>query len=308
MRIGLSLNEDMPIDRQRELARAAEAAGLASLWANDAFGRDPFLLCQSWAEVTSTIELGIGVVQLPTRTLPQLAKAAATLQEACHGRLRLGLGVSQADAMRRHGIDIAERPLAAARTALETIPAILRGEQTEAGFRLSMTPLPPPVPLYLGAMRPRSLALAGRHADGVLLSWEGPEAAAHAARAVRAAADQCGREPPRIAAYVRVAIAPDRAVARRALADQVAYYSRWYEEHFAAQACDGDLLHELGWYGTPDDDIAPFLGRFATAGVDHFIVRAIPTGDPIKWLPMLFSALGRDTPTGGARGRPLETP
>jgi 5,10-methylenetetrahydromethanopterin reductase len=321
MRVGLSLNEDIPVDRQRGLARDAEAAGLASIWANDGLGRDPFLLCQIWADATSTLQLGVGIVQLLTRSAAQQAKAAATLQESSGGRFLLGLGVSQPAAMRWHGLEMA-RPLSATRDALELVSAITRGQTTDHdgvlsshGFRLQISPLPPPVPLYLGAMKPKALELAGTHADGVLLSWESPEAIAAAAASVRTSASGAGREAPQIAAYVRVAVADNRDVARSALARQVALYWQYYAPHFEHQvpanafaaasaayeqggvdalaaALDDDVLTALGWYGTPKDDIGAALERYETAGVEHFIVRAVPVGDPVDWLQTLLRTLG----------------
>ena len=323
MKLGLSLNEDIPVARHLELARTAEAGGFDSIWANDALGRDPFVLCQAWASATSRIRLGIGIAQLLTRTAAQYAKAAATLQESSGGRFLLGVGVSRPAAMRWHGIEMTGKPLTATREMLELVAAITRGETTDYdgavlsshGFRLGMSPLPTPVPLYLGAMRPKALALAGTHADGVLLSWEGPDACAAATAKVRKAAVAAERPAPEIAAYVRVAVAPEREQARLALARSIAYYWQWYAEHFCGQvpadaataaraayerggvealvnALDDEILRELGWYGTPDDDLAPLFATFGDAGVEHFVVRAVPVGDPVDWMQLLLRTLG----------------
>jgi 5,10-methylenetetrahydromethanopterin reductase len=322
--VGISLNEDLPVARQQELAADIEAAGLASMWANDATGRDPFLLCQAWGQATSSIRLGIGVAQALTRSPAQCAKAAATLQEATGGRFVLGLGASQPEALQWHGVG-GDRPLSAVRDALEVIRAATSGETTDHdgvlsshGFRLGISPLPAPVPLYVGAMKPRALALAGTHADGVLLSWESPGAVAHAAAAVRSAARTAGRPAPEIAAYVRVAVDDDPDTARAALARQVAFYWRFYADHFGTQAppasvaaaerayrrggatrlsdaLDDDLLETLGWWGTPDDDVSHFLGRFEAAGLEHAVVRVVPTADPVTSLEQTLGLLASYT-------------
>jgi alkanesulfonate monooxygenase SsuD/methylene tetrahydromethanopterin reductase-like flavin-dependent oxidoreductase (luciferase family) len=322
VRLGISIGDDITIARQRTVAQDVEAAGLASLWTNDALGRDPMLVCQAWLECTSRLQAGIGIVQLLTRTAPQIAKAAATLQELSGGRLLLGLGVSQPGTMQSwHGVTL-RRPLSATRDALEIIRKIGLGETTSHagpvlsshGFRLDISPLPPPAPLYIGAMGPGMLALAGTHADGVLLSWESPAGVERAAAAVRAAAGGAGRACPEIAAYVRVAIAADRGAARAALARQIAAYWTYYAEHFAHQglesavaagtkayesggveslvkSLDEALVAALGWYGTAGDDIRPFLDQFEAAGLDHFIARLVPVGDPLASLDTLLSAL-----------------
>ena len=323
MRLGVTFSDDVPVAAQQRIAAEAESAGLYSMWANDGYGRDPFLLCQAWAAATERLQVGIGIVQIPTRTPAQVGKAAATLQEASGGRLVLGLGVSQPSALERwHGIE-RPRPLAAARDALAIIGTVANGETTcHAGevysshdFRLAISPSPPPVPLYLGAMGRKMLALAGGAADGVLLSWEAPAAAADAGAAVRAAAGAAGRPRPEIAAYVRVAIAPDRGSARAALAREIAGYWKYFGRHFIEQdlgpsaaeadavSRDGggeegiaavlgdDLLLGLGWYGTPDDDVAPFLARYERAGVDQLIARSLPLGDPAASMRRVVDAL-----------------
>jgi 5,10-methylenetetrahydromethanopterin reductase len=328
MKIGVSFSEDVPVAEQRLLARDAEAAGLASLWANDGYGRDPLLLCQAWADATERLQIGVGVAQLPTRTPVQLARAAVTVQESSSGRLLLGLGISQASTLASwHGMD-RPRPLATMRDALAIIRSVMSGEQTDHDgevlsshrFRLAVTPLPPTTPLYLGAMGPKMLALAGAAADGVLLSWESPAAAADAAGAVRAAAAQAGRASPEIAAYVRMAVADDRGAARAALATEVAAYWPYYGEHFAGQrlgpscvaaqaasaqgeaavasALGDDVLLALGWYGTPDDNPAEFLAAYAGVGVDHLIARSVRVGDPIASFRRVVRALARAGGTG----------
>ncbi|MFP4233407.1 MAG: LLM class flavin-dependent oxidoreductase, partial [Nitriliruptoraceae bacterium] len=115
MRLGLGVSEDLPVAVQQRLAADVEAAGFASLWTNEASGRDALLLCQAWAAATTRLEVGVGVVPIWTRTPVQLAMAAATLQEVSGGRFLLGLGVSHAATMGPwHGVEV-RRPLTASR-------------------------------------------------------------------------------------------------------------------------------------------------------------------------------------------------
>lgn len=55
MRIGIGVSEDLAIATQQELARRVEDAGFASLWTNEARGRDSLLVCQAWAAATRTL-------------------------------------------------------------------------------------------------------------------------------------------------------------------------------------------------------------------------------------------------------------
>ena len=322
MSVGVNLQGNFPISRQRELAREAEAAGVDSLWTNDSLARDPFLLCQAWADATARLEVGIGVAQIATRTPAQLAKAAATLQESSGGRLLLGLGVSQPFAMEQwHGVSV-RKPLATARDALAILRASFAGGPTDhrgaalssVGFRLDMEPLPPPPPLYLGAMKPRMLALAGAEADGVLLSWESCDGVHRAVETARRAAEKAGRPAPRVAGYVRVAVAADAAAARAALAREIADYWRYYAGHFAGQgledevargdevfrlggaaalaaALDDRILDALGWHGTADDGLPAVLDRYREAGLDRVVAYLVPVGDPEESFRLLLQSL-----------------
>ena len=315
MKLGLGISEDLPIQVQQLLASQVEAAGFHSLWTNEASGRDALLLCQAWAAATTSLQVGIGVVPIWTRTPAQLAMAAATLQEASGGRFLLGLGVSHPATMGAwHGADVVT-PLTAARELLTILAQVESGQPTDLDgqvlssrrFRLAMDPLPPPTTRYLAAMGPRMLELAGAAADGTLLNWAGAEEVARAASTVRAAAAAVGRarDDVEVATYVRVAVAPDRDDARAALAKQIGGYAALdaYAAHFARQGfgaavervkrahkggADGDGLAEalgdealdgLGWSGTPTDDPGQMLARYRDAGLDHLVARVVVVGD-----------------------------
>jgi probable F420-dependent oxidoreductase len=315
MRTGIGVSEDLPVPEQQQVAAEVEAAGLASLWTNEARGRDALLVCQAWAAATRELEVGVGVVPLWTRSPAQLAMAAATLQEATGGRLLLGIGVSHPATMGPwHGAEYT-RPLTAARDLLTILDQAAAGESTDHDgavlssrrFRLEISPLPPPPRRYLAAMGPRMLELAGARAEGVLLNWAGPAEVARAGTAVRDAAATAGRDAStvEVATYVRLAVDPDRDRARAALAREIGRYAALpaYASHLERQghgdavaavkaayrdgggqavagALDDDVLLDLGWYGTPDDDPGPVLARYREAGLDHLVARVVSTDEP----------------------------
>lgn len=325
MRVDLGVSEDLPVQVQQDLAREVEEAGLGGLWTNEARGRDALLVCQAWAAATVALEIGTAVVPLWTRSPAILASAAATLQEASGGRLRLGLGVSHAATMQRwHGVAY-RHPLAAARETLTVLRTLLAGERAEVdgqvischGFRLEMTPLPPPPPLYLAALGPRMLGVAGAHADGVLLNWSGTEEVTRAAVAVRGAAGDAGRAAGQVevAGYVRIAVDPDPDAARGALARALSGYCALpaYASHLErqglgaaveaaraahragdppARALGDDALSRLGWWGTPDHDPGPALAAYARAGLDRLVARVVTVGaDPAASVRHALGAL-----------------
>ena len=327
MRVGIGVSENLPLTTEQQLATLVETAGYASLWTNEATGRDAMLKCQAWAEVTSMLQVGVGVIPLWTRSAAQLAMSSATLQEASGGRFLLGIGVSHPATMEPwHGADY-RRPLTAARETLAALGQLHAGETAEVDgevvtcrrFRLAITPRPTPTPRYLAAMGPKMLALAGREADGVLLNWSSPDEVARAARIVREAAAGAGRDPEsvEVAAYVRVAVDPDRDAARAALAREIGQYAALdaYAAHFTRQgfgdavdavkdayrsggrdavpgALDDATLTRLGWFGTPDDDAGPTLDAYADAGLDHLVARVVVADDdPVASVHHVVEAL-----------------
>ena len=336
MKLGIGVSEDLAIPVQQRVAVDVEAAGFASLWTNEASGRDALLLCQAWASATTSLEVGVGVVPVWTRSPAQLAMASATLQEASGGRFLLGLGVSHGATMGPwHGVEVV-RPLTAARELLAILAQIEAGERTDVDgevlssrkFRLAVSPAPPPTRRLLAAMGPRMLALAGERADGTLLNWAGPAEVAAARKLVVDAAADAGRRPEdvEVAAYVRAAVAEDADAARGALASQIVQYGRLpaYAAHLErqgfgealargeearqagasplelAEALGEPTLEALGWSGTPSDDPAPTLERFREAGLDHLVLRVVATGgDPVEDLHATIRAFDRFTPARG---------
>src|SRR5207342_3330573 len=89
--------------------------------------------------------------------------------------------------------------------------------------------LPGAVPVWISSLGPRSVTLAGRIADGVLLNWCTPERVAQARHAVRAAAEAAGRGPDAvtIAVYVRGSLGADPEAARAALRAAAGEYASY---------------------------------------------------------------------------------
>lgn len=329
MDVGIGISEDLPIAVQQQLAVDVEGAGFASLWTNEASGRDALLLCQAWAAVTTTLRVGVGVVPLWTRSPAQLAMACATLQEASGGRFTLGLGVSHAATMGPwHGADV-RAPRTAASEALTILRQLEAGETSDVRgevlrserFRLRISPRPPATRRLLAAMGPRMLELAGTDADGTLLNWSSAAEVARAGEQVRAAAERVGRDPDglEIATYVRVAVADDRDAAVVAMAGEIATYAALpaYAAHFErqgfgdavdrvkaahkagaddagkAEALGDEALSRLGWAGTPADDPSSALDAYRDAGLDHLVARVVVVGDdPIASTHQVVRTLG----------------
>ena len=183
-------------------ARLAEERGYDSLWVTERyFQEETFSVLGFLAAATERIELGVGVVNPYTRHPGLVAMAAATADRLAGGRLLLGLGRSDPGVIEgTFGIPYS-RPRETLADAVSVIRRLLAGEtvdEPDGRFvlreaRLAVTPVRPP-PIYLAAIGPRALRLAGAVADGVLLNAYVP------AEYVRYAVPRCARARRRRAA------------------------------------------------------------------------------------------------------------
>lgn len=209
---GLSLYPSVELlDETRQLAQAADAAGLDYLAIQDHAYNVEFLdvwtLITYLAAETERISFVPDVADLQLRPPAMLAKAAASLSVLTGGRLILGVGGgASAGGIAAMGGDWRSKPemiaftdeaLQIMRMALAGGPVEFRGEHLTVGYEAG--PMPPaPVPLWLGSQGPRMLDLTGRQSDGWVspLSTYTPPSAVPAMQArIDDAARAAGREP-----------------------------------------------------------------------------------------------------------------
>ncbi len=159
---------------------------------------------------TETVRVFADVGNLPLRPPAVLAKAAATLDLMSGGRFELGIGAGgYLDAA--HAMGAPGRTPAQSLEALEEAVAVVRAmwSSERRGLRFNgsyyqlegVHPGPAPahsIQVWIGANRPRALALTGRLADGwvsPLMSYKPPGEAAQANLAIDRAAREAGRDP-----------------------------------------------------------------------------------------------------------------
>ncbi|MEV4413275.1 LLM class F420-dependent oxidoreductase [Catellatospora sp. NPDC049609] len=193
MRLGLNIGYLTPWSTPEvllTLAREADRLGFSVVWAAEAYGSDsPSLL--SWiAAQTERIDVGSAVMQIPGRTPAATAMTAATLDTLSGGRFRLGLGVSGPQVSEGwHGVRFA-KPLARTREYVDVVKLALSRKQVSydgefhtlplpdgpgKALRLNFHPLRTEIPIYLAAVGPKNLELAGEIADGWLAVFFAPE-------------------------------------------------------------------------------------------------------------------------------------
>jgi 5,10-methylenetetrahydromethanopterin reductase len=290
-------------------ARAAEDAGLGSLWIiEDYFHPGAYAMAGAAAAATSRVTIGLGVVNPYTRHPALVAMETAALAGLAPGRVALGLGSSN-----RRWIDDQmsipfKTPLRGLRDGIEITRRLLAGERvTHAGECFSVAgvaleaPPPAPVPILLGVKGPRALALAAEVSDGVLGSIL--TSPAHVRR-VRSATAAATRPNGRFvtAAYVPMAVDDDGPAARERVRPLVARYlaalhdqsiladagvdaarSAPFREALRAGSSAGDLVTDdlidaFAVAGTPAQCRAA-LARLAEAGLDTPIA-VLPPGPP----------------------------
>ena len=231
MKFSVRVNNDLSFEELLALAIAAERAGFDQLWvSNDLFLRSALVLAGALAARTSRIGLGIAVMNPYSVHVSELAMAAATVQEVSGGRFLLGLGAGSEQFLGWAGITRA-RPLATTRSALVVLRALLGHQDVDEALLpewfgpqgVLRFPLVRPVPVYIGAMGPKMLEMAGRHADGVLPLLYPPERYASARLHVLAGIEDSTRDFDFPACFW-VSLSGDPVTARNALAEKLAYY------------------------------------------------------------------------------------
>jgi F420-dependent oxidoreductase-like protein len=345
MRLGLNLGyltaATNPADHLT-LAAEADRLGYSSVWVAEAYGSDAPSVLAWLAGQTERVDVGSAVMQIPARTPAMTAMTAATIDLLSGGRFRLGLGVSGPQVSEGwHGVRFA-RPLARTREYVEIVrlalgrqPVSYHGEHYRLplpggpgkALRLTVRPHRDRIPVYLAAVGPKNLELAGEIADGWLAIFFAPEFADDLLAPLRTGRARVGQDLTGfdIVPTVPVVFGDDVA----ACADAVRPYAALYvggmgsrEQNFyndlavrmgyadaareiqdryldrrhrdAAAAVPLEFLDRTALLGPPDR-VVERLRAYAAAGVTTLSV-AIFTPDPadgVRQLRLMADALDR---------------
>ena len=265
MRIGFSLDPRLELGPGDELALVKRGAelGYESAWTPAGPDAAAFERCLRWYEA-SALPVGIAVVPAADQPPAFYAEHARRVHEGTGGTFVFGAGCG-------------------------------RMEHAATGMRAYLSELRPLLaegqPLYLGALGPLMLRLAGEQADGVSLNWCAADMVAWSRKRVEAAAGEAGRKTPVIAMYIRTCVDPDPELARATLGRAALMYALGapaYRRHFERMGFaeelvgieregakpSADFLAAAGAAGAPGQVRGQF-DAIAAAGVDVAIVRVL---------------------------------
>jgi probable F420-dependent oxidoreductase len=287
----------VPVARYVELAVLAEQLGYDRVWASEAQSNDVFSVLTACAAATRHIGLATGIVPVRTRSPALLAESAATVQDFSDGRFALGVGVSS----RRIVSDWNGMPWSASiaelRSYVDIVQQLLRGETVSrsdqpyplVGSRLLLH-RPEPPPLYMAALGPKMLALAGEIADGVVFNFATSATVDASLAVVGEAAARTGKPPVGSAIVVRCCLVTNAESERAA----VELAQREVMSHVIVPAYQRALAAQ-GWAVDCDEAM-----RLWDSGERSAAARALPE-DMVRSIVMIGSVPEVREQLGGFR-------
>jgi probable F420-dependent oxidoreductase len=297
--------DDVPLAEHGAWYRRLDELGYTDVWTGEANSADGFTPLALAAMASDRLQLGTAVVPVYTRGPGLLAMQAATMAELAPGRFALGVGSSSDVIVERWNAIPFTEPYKRVRDTVRFLRLALTGEKVDAefdtfevhGFRLGR-PLEQPPPIYVAALRPGMLRLAGREADGAILNWLSAEDVSKAVaevgpgKAIVARIFVCPTEDADRARYVgRIGIAAYLNVAVYAAFHEwlgrgpllEAMWSAWRsgDRKAALAAIPDDVVDALVVHGSPDECRA-HVQRYVDNGVTIPVLALLPGGDDLS--------------------------
>ena len=304
--IGVIFLPSFPPETLTDYARRAESAGFDELWLwDDCFLPGALTSAAVALSATQTLKVGIGLLPAAAYNPLFAAMEITTLARAFPGRILPGFGHGVGSWMAQIG--------AAPKPSLETLAGtvasvrgLLNGElvTTHQGQvnleKVRMTTAPGVVPpVYIGAMRAKTLQLAGRLGNGSILTSMSSQAYVRWARAqISIGMAEAGRAEHQVVVFLETKVNPDGDLARSAMRRTLAGQLPWADIHVEALGLTAEVAgfmksHSLEqvaaqmpdeWVnafsaaGTPQQ-VAAALPRWAAAGADTIVLEPL-YGDP----------------------------
>jgi probable F420-dependent oxidoreductase len=288
---------DRPSVEAVDTALTADELGYGELWVGEMATFDAFALATAVGLRATGLALTVGPLAVHVRTPAGMAMGVASVAELTGRPVHLAIGTSSPAVVAWHG-RMRHEPLATIAVAAAEVRRLLAGERGSTGFRLRL-PLPGST-LTVAAFGGKTVEVAARLADRMVLNMVTIESAATFRRLLDAAAARDGRAaPPRLAAWLPAAVDPAPEAYDQLARGLVQYlHAPGYGEQFISAgfadlvsmartgvhprellaAVPPELAQSLGLVGTVAE-VSARVAAYREAGVDEICVVPVTAGD-----------------------------
>lgn len=238
-------------------AQEAEELGYEGFWVCEGDGKEAFSTLAVVAHATQRLSLGTSIVSFYSRTPTLLAMVAGTLYRMSAGRFQhLGVGTGGVFFTEHgHGVKI-EKPITRARETLDIVRGLLmsqatayqsitasglaisvaQGDSTNErfsyhgnlfqlhNFRFREGSIGGKLPMYLSAIGPQMVALAARHADGIITNGLTEEAYTRYITLITREAQAVGHDPQDVKLFTLAMMAEEDDAGRNAIRHALAFF------------------------------------------------------------------------------------
>jgi len=287
------------IDSTRAITQEVDRLGIDYLWLTEAWGLEALSTAGYLLGLTSKIKLGIGVLNVFSRSAALIGMACATLDQISPGRFVLGLGSSgKALVENWHGQSFT-KPVERTKEYVEIIKRVASGEPLDysgqilklSGFRLYTKSCQTKQEIYIGAIGEKNLEMAGKMSDGAIVTMYPLSKISHALEILRRSTPN---EKKTLFAYLPLKItmnSEEEEKARSELAKDIGFYiasmGKYYAKNLSVLGFDGSVekiisAHSRGGSRAAteavDDDLIEELSF--TGGIDEIRdkLKKIPEG------------------------------
>jgi F420-dependent oxidoreductase-like protein len=288
MKVGIFYGGTSEVAGQVDTVVRAEKDGFDSIWFGQINGPDVMTVLAMAGQKTDRIEVGTSIVPTYTRHPAVMAQQAMTTQAATNGRFNLGIGPSHQTTVEMMWGMSYDRPGIHTREYLDVIlPLINEGQVSVNGefFRVNTqlrVPAPKPPPVFISALAPMMLRMAGERTAGTITWMVGPKTLeSHIVPRISKAANDAGQPAPRIVVGLPIAVVDDVAVAREKAARSFQVYGTLpnYMRVIEKEGVSGP--EEIAVVGN-EASVEQQLRDLASAGATDFLAGSFPVGDDIK--------------------------
>jgi probable F420-dependent oxidoreductase len=298
--------QDRPAADNMEVAITADRLGYPELWIGEMATYDAFAFAASAGNRTRQIALTVGPLSVSVRSPMTLAMGIASVADLTGRPTGLALGASSTVVVEEwHGRERIRTAKHLAETT-QIVRGLLRGDKVNfqgemascSGYRLRLEA--PHSQLTVAAFGPAAVRVAARHSDRMLLNMVTPESLARLRAQMEAAAGEAGREPPKLAVWLCLAVDPSRETIEQLKRAVVGYLAApGYSEMMSAAgfgelvqfaktrphpaellaAMPDELVSSIGLVGDLDQ-VEQRLEAYRQAGADEICLVPATAGDP----------------------------